>query len=147
MVCALRQTEGRPMTPEPDLVAPCDGQPVSSAAALPPDLLLRIQEWTLDGSVDETYPDEPPELADLRRWLGSLPVIEQAKGILMAHYLIDADTAFQVLRRWSSHHNIKIRAISQQLAAAAARPGRSPEEHSALAYTLAILEGSEIPPE
>ncbi|WP_460809908.1 ANTAR domain-containing protein [Microlunatus endophyticus] len=60
---------------------------------------------------------------DLRRWLESMPIIEQAKGILMARYLIDADTAFGVLRRWSSHHNIKIRTICDRLTSAAARGG------------------------
>jgi len=79
--------------------------------------------------------------ADLRRWLESMPIIEQAKGILMARYLIDADTAFGVLRRWSSHHNIKIRTICDRLTDAAAQGG-SNRGSSALDEVLTTLEGS-----
>lgn len=68
------------------------------------------------------------DLVDLQRWLESMPVIEQAKGILMGHYGIDAQTAFDVLRRWSTHHNIKIRTISHQLTAAASH--HKPPENS-----------------
>jgi hypothetical protein len=35
-----------------------------------------------------------------------------AQGLLMAHFDIAADTAFQVLRRISSHHNIKLREVA-----------------------------------
>lgn len=44
------------------------------------------------------------------------------------HYGIDAQTAFDVLRRWSTHHNIKIRTISHQLTAAASH--HNPPENS-----------------
>lgn len=112
----------------------------------PPDLLNRIQEWALAGAADGPDPREPQELADLRRWLASLPVIEQAKGILMARYRIDADTAIRVLRRWSSHHNIKIREICQQLTAAAAERGPL-ADRTQLDDVLAMLEGPEIGPD
>lgn len=59
------------------------------------------------------------ELPDLRRRLETLPVIEQSKGILMGRYGIDADTAFDVLRRLASDHNIKLRDISRAIVAAA----------------------------
>src|SRR3954468_7127929 len=62
------------------------------------------------------------ELADLQQKLATLPVIEQSKGLLMAHYGIDADTAFAVLRRWSSHTNLKLRIISRILVDAATEP-------------------------
>src|SRR5690349_24939161 len=56
----------------------------------------------------------------LERRLASQPVIEQSKGILMGHFGIDADTAFAVLRRWSSQTNVKLRDISQMIVRAAA---------------------------
>lgn len=62
------------------------------------------------------------ELANLRQQLASLPVIEQSKGLLMGYYGIDADTAFAVLRRWSSHTNLKLRVISCMLVDAATEP-------------------------
>ena len=49
----------------------------------------------------------------LEHRLATQPVIEQSKGILIGHLGIDPDTAFDVLRRWSSHTNLKVRQISQ----------------------------------
>lgn len=77
------------------------------------------------------------ENANLRAQLATLPVIEQAKGVLIARYQISADAAFALLRRWSSHTNIKLREISRLLvqAAAASPPqgsaGSRPEHGSA----------------
>jgi hypothetical protein len=62
------------------------------------------------------------ENTHLRAHLASMPVIEQAKGILMARYQISADVAFALLQRWSSHTNIKLRDISRWLVDAAATP-------------------------
>ncbi|WP_242456356.1 ANTAR domain-containing protein [Mycolicibacterium sp. P1-18] len=42
-------------------------------------------------------------------------VIEQAKGMLMFVYGIDADEAFQRLREQSQQHNVKLRVIAQQV--------------------------------
>lgn len=123
------------MTPDDDSGVP------EEFGDLPPDLLRRILERAGDGA------EEPTELADLRRWLESLPVIEQAKGILMARYLIDAETAFSVLRRWSSHHNIKIRTISRQLTVAASGGSAAGQDgEQALDHLLAVLEGPAIGP-
>jgi hypothetical protein len=59
------------------------------------------------------------DLFHLRRRLETLPVIEQSKGILMRHYGIDADAAFDLLRRWACDNNRKLRDISQEVVAAA----------------------------
>jgi predicted butyrate kinase (DUF1464 family) len=42
-------------------------------------------------------------------------VIEQAKGMLMFVYGIDADAAFEVLRKQSQNHNVKLRLIAEQI--------------------------------
>ncbi|HET9648223.1 MAG TPA: ANTAR domain-containing protein [Microlunatus sp.] len=65
------------------------------------------------------------ELTHLRAKLDSLPTIERSKGILMRHYRIEADTAFDVLRRWSSSNNLKLRHISRLIVDAATRDARS----------------------
>lgn len=52
---------------------------------------------------------------ELRRLVGSLPVIEQAKGILMGYYGVGADRAFTILRRWSSVHHLKVRDLATLL--------------------------------
>jgi hypothetical protein len=87
------------------------------------------------------------ELADLQQKLATLPVIEQSKGLLMAHYGIDADTAFAILRRWSSHTNLKLRVISRMLVDAASEPddAESDDETSqrkhVLSETIQSLQG------
>ena len=65
------------------------------------------------------------ENINLRARLDTLPTIEQSKGILMLRYQIDAETAFSLLRRWSSHTNIKLRHLSRLLVDAATRDARS----------------------
>jgi PAS fold/ANTAR domain len=47
--------------------------------------------------------------------------IEQAKGMVMLTYTIDADAAFEMLRWWSQHYNIKVATLAEQLVDAAAR--------------------------
>jgi hypothetical protein len=42
-------------------------------------------------------------------------LIEQTKGMLMFVYGIDADAAFDVLRKQSQQHNIKLRLIAEQI--------------------------------
>ena len=49
----------------------------------------------------------------------SMPVIEQAKGVLMACYGLDAAEAFSLLTRLSSTRNAKVRAVAGAVVAAA----------------------------
>ena len=55
------------------------------------------------------------ENENLRRKLQTLPVIEQAKGILMGSYGIPADEAFELLRRWSQDTNTKLHLVAQTI--------------------------------
>jgi hypothetical protein len=59
--------------------------------------------------------------ARLQARLASMPVIEQAKGILMAQYGWSEDQAFDVLRRASQRENIKVRDLAASIVARAAR--------------------------
>jgi hypothetical protein len=45
--------------------------------------------------------------------------IEQAKGVLMLGYGLDADAAFAMLRWWSRNRNVKVRDIAERLLAVA----------------------------
>ncbi len=45
----------------------------------------------------------------------SRAVIEQAKGMLMVLYGVDAQSAFALLREQSQHHNVKLREIAAQV--------------------------------
>ena len=83
----------------------------------------------------------PRELDDLRLGLDTMPVIEQAKGILVGHYRIDPDAAFAVLRRWSMNGNIKVATLASSLVemASTGSVARSP------AAMLGISSGSPPP--
>ena len=52
-------------------------------------------------------------------------VIGQATGMIMERFGLDADASFNVLRRLSSQHNEKLRAIAAQLVATRALPGET----------------------
>jgi hypothetical protein len=59
--------------------------------------------------------------ARLQAQLASLPVIEQAKGIIMARYGWSEDQAFDALRRASQRENIKVRDLAASIVARTAR--------------------------
>ncbi len=63
---------------------------------------------------------------DLRRLATTLPVIEQAKGVLMGYCGCDAAAAFDFLTRWSSTQNLKVRVVAAAVVAAASRPSTKP---------------------
>lgn len=55
--------------------------------------------------------------------LASRDVIGQAKGMLMREYDVDADTAFDMLRKISQYSNTKIVDLARRVVASAHRPG------------------------
>jgi ANTAR domain-containing protein len=67
-------------------------------------------------------------MARLRARLDTMPVIEQAKGIIMARSQCGPDEAFDLLRRTSQRLNVPVRELAGQIVAktgrAAARPGQ-----------------------
>src|SRR5215469_14991757 len=68
--------------------------------------------------------------ARLQARLDTLPVIEQAKGIVMAQRQCGPQDAFDLLRRASQRANIKVSVLAEriveQAAARDSRPGREP---------------------
>ena len=63
------------------------------------------------------------ETDGLQRAMDARKVIGIAMGILMERYAIEPDQAFDVLQRYSQAHNIKLRAVAQQVADRRALPG------------------------
>jgi hypothetical protein len=57
----------------------------------------------------------------VRSLAASMPVIEQAKGIVMGCYGCDATAAFAVLVRLSSTRNVKLRDLADRVVEAASR--------------------------
>lgn len=51
----------------------------------------------------------------LRKAVDARNLVGQAQGILMERYDLDAARAFEVLRRYSQHHNTKLHLVAQQL--------------------------------
>lgn len=66
------------------------------------------------------------ELHGLRQRAATQGVIEQAKGMLMAHYSISSEVAFAVLRRWSQQSNVKLRDIAADVVTAGCAPSPRP---------------------
>lgn len=108
----------------------------ASAPALPPVVSSPRQDASLgqpprkhplrNRPAAGPIPIDDADATDLRRKLASMPVIEQAKGLMMGLFGCDADTAYVVLRRWSQDRNIKIRDLCTTLTVAAARPHPNP---------------------
>ncbi len=68
----------------------------------------QIEGWTPQGEAD-AITKAVAEIIEHRA------VIEQAKGVLMAVYSIDAQAAFDLLKWGSQHTNTKLRVMAEQL--------------------------------
>ena len=55
------------------------------------------------------------EVLGLKRKMESLPVIEQAKGILIGAEGCTPDEAFDILRRASQRENVKLRQVAARI--------------------------------
>ncbi|MER7174430.1 PAS and ANTAR domain-containing protein [Streptomyces mesophilus] len=81
--------------------------------------------------IDVTTPvaKEASEAAerDIERARATQATIDQARGILMALYGIDADLAFRVLRRHSQHTNTKLRDLAEIIVEAAPNTPGEPQ--------------------
>lgn len=86
-----------------DMMTDGDGHPIGTAGYYI-DLTDAIDEQRR-----ETLDEALPELFEARA------VIEQAKGVLMSVYSINADQAFRVLRWRSQETNIKLRTLAARL--------------------------------
>lgn len=63
--------------------------------------------------------------AQLSTALDARKVIGQAQGILMERYGLTTEQAFEVLRRYSQDHNVKLRLVAEQLVATRQFPVRA----------------------
>jgi hypothetical protein len=94
-----------------------------------------------------SYPDglRHSAYARLRARLASMPVIEQAKGILMAQYGWPEDQAFDALRRASQRDNIKVRDLAVSIVAKATRRAPAQRRPAGAAPAAARLGGDVTP--
>lgn len=68
-----------------------------------------------DATTSEPRSDEQRITEALRAITERRAVIEQAKGMLMLVYGVDADEAFDVLRKQSQDHNVKLNLVAEQV--------------------------------
>lgn len=80
-----------------------------------------VRRDAVDSELDQVVDD----------FVGHRAVIEQAKGVLVQLYSVDVDTAYALLRAFSTDTNRKVRDIAQVLVDAATSD-RTPAKHRAL---------------
>ena len=105
--------------------APEPGSPAASAVALE-------REEQLDCLREE--------VRQLRRAIVSRPVVDQARGVLMATHSCTADEAWYILRKASQLSNTKLHTVAATVTAAAGGDGADPPEELRLALRTAITQ-------
>ena len=74
--------------------------------------------------------------ARLQARLDTMPVIEQAKGILMAQHQCGPDEAFDLLRRASQSANVRISVLAERIVEQVASPQTTREPSTARVRSL-----------
>ncbi|MFF1272879.1 ANTAR domain-containing response regulator [Streptomyces marokkonensis] len=82
------------------------------------------------------------EVEQLRRAIASRPVIDQARGVLMATYGCTSDEAWHILREASQLSNTKLRTVAESLTASAEAEGAPPPEAVRAALSQALARRS-----
>ncbi|MGK8523371.1 PAS and ANTAR domain-containing protein [Nocardia asteroides] len=94
--------------------------------------------------VSETLEENRQEILDntLPELVASRAVIEQAKGVLMVVYGINAEQAFRVLRWRSQETNVKLRTLARQLVGEVPAMGGGPaSQRSRFDHLLLTMNG------
>ncbi|MFD5297236.1 ANTAR domain-containing protein [Streptomyces mutabilis] len=118
----LRATAHRP---DPERKPEPEQEPETEPPAAPAEQLHVLQE----------------EVDQLRRAIASRPVIDQARGVLMALHACTSDEAWHILREASQLSNTKLRTVAAAVTAGAESDGPPPppEVRAALRAALARL--------
>ncbi len=80
------------------------------------------------------------QIRDHERVRATLPVIEQAKGMLMGRFGLDAEEAFTVLRTLSQEHNTKVRDLADRLVAGSSTLGAGESRETVRARAVAATQ-------
>jgi len=83
--------------------------------------------------------DPAARIRQLEEALQSHALVDQARGVLMATHRIDADTAWGLLVRVSSHENIKVRTLAEAVITLVTSPvpaAQTPATTAAIRYLL-----------
>lgn len=130
----LADREGRsgPVLPRPPAATPTPDTPdrkipAEPGEANPDDQLLALRE----------------EVRQLRHAIAWRPVIDQARGVLMARYECSSRQAWDILRETSQLSNTKLRTVAAAVVAAATR-GTTPPQR--LREALSRATARHVPP-
>ncbi|MFF8590410.1 ANTAR domain-containing protein [Streptomyces sp. NPDC015220] len=112
-----------PLHPAPGPGAPSrPAAPASAVAAERAERLLRLQQ----------------EVEQLRQAIASRPVIDQARGVLMAAHCCTQQQAWDILREASQRSNTKLRTVAAAVTAGALPDGPAPPEEIRAALRVAV---------
>lgn len=78
------------------------------------------------------------ENTQLRCKLTNLPVIEQAKGMLMGAFGLSAEHAFELLKSVSQANNVKLRRVAQHVVERWASGGPRPDYEDAAEFLVTV---------
>ncbi|WP_051812603.1 ANTAR domain-containing protein [Streptomyces sp. NRRL S-340] len=130
--------------PPPRGPEPCAQAPATDAPAADPPLARAAR---MPAPVPSAVADErterllelEQEVRQLRRALVSRPVIDQARGILMAAHACTAQQAWDILREASQRSNTKLRTVAAAVTAGARPDGPAPPEEIRAALRSAVV--------
>ena len=100
---------------------------------------------TTSGALDADVDDLCEIIAQLREKLASQPVIEQAKGMLMQTFGIDAEGAFGILRVMSQNCNVKLRDVALVIVESWREDGPRPDFEAASDLLVDVRENLRRP--
>jgi anti-anti-sigma factor len=114
----------------------------------PPAVALRSDIPLGNGDTDgDTDQDLRVEVAQLRRAMQTRPVIDLARGVLMASFGLSAEDSWQVLVRVSQNTNTKLREVADHLVSAVTGDPLSQVFRHQIAETVAGLRALSENPE
>lgn len=128
------------------------GQPrrILELAGLNPDAPLRRAAHPVDGEPEwpgasavareraEQLRELRTEVEQLKQAMASRPVIDQARGVLMAVHACTSEQAWDILRETSQRSNIKLRDVAAAVTAGAEPDGPAPSEELRRALRTAL---------
>ncbi|MEU8029244.1 ANTAR domain-containing protein [Streptomyces sp. NPDC049099] len=112
-------------TTDPLRTAPAAGRPARTASAVARERAEQLDSLRL-------------EIAQLRHAIASRPVIDQARGILMAAHGCTPDGAWDILRETSQRSNTKLRRVAAAVTASACPGGPALPEDLRTALRAAV---------
>ncbi|WP_199547570.1 PAS and ANTAR domain-containing protein [Streptomyces sp. N35] len=106
-------------------------------------VVVTLRGFYIDVTAPVTQEANEAAERDIERARATQATIDQARGILMALYGIDADLAFRVLRRHSQHTNTKMRDLAEVIVAAAPNTPGEPQTGLHKRITRALYEAGQ----